>query len=38
MLEGEALLGAGLDLGVLVAFAIAMTVLGAVALRRGAAG
>ncbi len=38
MLEGETLLGAGLDLGVLVAFAIAITVLGAMALRRGADG
>jgi ABC-2 type transport system permease protein len=37
MLEGETLLGVGLDLGVLVAFAVVLTVLGAVALRRGAA-
>ncbi len=38
MIEGKTLLGVGLDLGVLVAFAVAMTVLGAMALRRGVAG
>ena len=38
MLQGQTLLGVSLDLGVLVAFAIALSVLGAVALRRGAAG
>ena len=38
MLQGQTLLGVSLDLGVLVAFAIALIVLGAVALRRGAAG
>jgi ABC-2 type transport system permease protein len=38
MIEGKTLLGVGLDLGVLVAFAAALTVLGAVALRRRGAG
>ena len=36
MLDGSTLLGVGLELGVLLAFAAAMTALGAVALRRSA--
>jgi len=36
MLDGSTLLGVGLELGVLLAFAVAMTALGAVALKRSA--